>query len=89
MEQVLAMLEGDSRSKDLKPLFRPDPVKIKELCVDVCPLLGNSIDVGIQKFFPCLYQSKQLLLLHEVELDPSSVAPLDHKILLQTILLLA
>ena len=87
MEQVLAVLEGDRRSKDLKAVLPPDPLKIKELSVNICPLLGHSVDVSVQEFFPGLHQSKQLLLLHEVELDPSPVASLNHEILLEGILL--
>lgn len=88
MEQVLAVLEGDRRSKDLKAILPSDPLKIKELRVNVCPLLGDSVDVGIQEFFPGLHQSKQLLLLHEVELDPRPVASLNHEILLEGSILL-
>ena len=66
MEQVLAVHEGDSRSKDLKIILPLDPLKIEELSVDISPLLSHSVDVRIQEFLPGLHQSKQLLLLHEV-----------------------
>ena len=81
------MLEGDRWGKDLKAILPLDPLEIKELSVNVCPLLSDSEDIGIQEFLPGLHQSKQLLLLHEVELDPRAEPSLNHEILLESILL--
>jgi hypothetical protein len=81
------VLEGDCRGEHLKAILPLDPLKIKELGVNVCSLLCDSEDVGIQEFLTGLHQSKQLLLLDEVELDPRPVASLNHEKLLESILL--